>query len=130
MSNQFQQWLLLQPPFESYADYYTTAAMYNGANGNITYLANTLFISDTNTSAVGIIIYDNTKKHGNFLDDTNDKCNVITDDFGQGQIKVAMTGADAMAKAMTEQSRIDVGVNCLLLVPVALCVFALIIRSW
>eukprot|EP01084_Bolivina_argentea_P122607 217245_1 len=35
-----------------------------------------------------------------------------------------------MANAMTLQSKTEFGINCLLLVPVALCVLALIIRSW
>eukprot|EP01084_Bolivina_argentea_P128141 226544_1 len=136
MSNKFQEWFQLQTAFESYSDYYTTSSMYNNTNGNMTFLANSLFISNTNTSAVGLISYDNNKEKthrtdkSHFLDDTNDKCNEITQQYGENIIKVAMTGANAMAKAMTEQSKTDVGINCLLLVPVALCVLALIIRSW
>ena len=136
--------------FLSYSDFYSTYFSYGvtpkGTRKypvNETYglpenliLANLsaeIFVSTNENSAIGILTYDNTYDQtdkNNFIDNLNDACSRIGNQYGKGKISVSMTGESALVKAMNEESRKDVERKDTLTIPLALCVLALIIRSW
>ena len=141
--------------FLSYADFYQTYFSYGLAsasdphtpiipikniNGSgypenlvLATLASEIFISTDNTSAIAILTYDNTydqQTKNNFIDDLDAKCGDIAKEYGADTIKLSMTGETALIKAMNEESRKDVERKDTLTIPLALCVLALIIRSW
>ena len=137
--------------FLSYSDFYLTYFFYGiTPNGHInkfpmneTYglpknlllanLSTEIFINEKENSAIGILTYDNTYDQtdkNNFIDNLNDACSRIGNKYGKGKISVSMTGESALVKAMNEESRKDVERKDVLTIPLALCVLALIIRSW
>lgn len=135
--------------FMTYSDYYTVSfaygiekiyplgsyppKYYGPSNAVLANLSGEIFLNQDKTSMIGILTYDNTKDQqtkNNFIDDLDGECGKITNDFGKNKIKMSMTGESALVKAMNEESRKDVERKDTLTIPLALCVLALIIRSW
>eukprot|EP01084_Bolivina_argentea_P128139 226542_1 len=125
--------------FQGYSDFYATYFHYGltklgtPENRILAGLAYEIFISSKNNSAIGILTYDNTYDQtvkNNFIDDLNDECKYIAKKYGNNKISMSMTGESALIKAMNAESRKDVEKKDTLTIPIALCVLALIIRSW
>eukprot|EP01083_Nonionella_stella_P265644 899615_1 len=125
--------------FQGYSDFYATYFHYGltklgtPENRILAGLAYEIFISSKNNSAIGILTYDNTYDQtvkNNFIDDLNDECKYIAKKYGNNKISMSMTGESALIKAMNAESRKDVTKKDTLTIPIALCVLALIIRSW
>eukprot|EP01083_Nonionella_stella_P316351 1146592_1 len=96
-------------------------------------LSKQIFVSKDNKSAIGILTYDDTLDQAtknNFIDDLDSKCDWISSGYGDDHMTMSMTGESALIKAMNAESRKDVEKKDTLTIPIALCVLALIIRSW
>ena len=126
--------------FLTYSDFYSTYFSYGLIAGTgtpenvpLTYIAKNIFISNNSNSAIGILTYDNNfdqQDKNDFLDNMNNECGAIARKYGNNTIKMTMTGESALIKDMNAESRKDVEKKDTLTIPIALCVLALIIRSY
>ena len=81
------------------------------------------------TYAVGVVQYQNGKSQQDkydLIDDLYDYTNEVSNDV----ITVSMTGQAALIKDMNEESKKDVEKKDVITIPIALCVLAIIVRSW
>jgi len=142
--------------FESYTDFYSTY-FYDGVqpiipdhpainaslagkprNQMLAALAQDIFISEHNNSAIAILTFDSRyaqQDKNRFMDDLHDACRRISHEIGgdvddEHRVTVTMTGESALIYAMNQESRKDVERKDTLTIPIALCVLAFVIRSW
>eukprot|EP01083_Nonionella_stella_P175498 611326_1 len=148
MAHELVEWSQSQGHiFQSYHDFYDTffsygltelnlpPKIYAGTPKNkiLALLSKQIFVSKDNQSAIGILRYDDTLDQttkNNFIDDLNAKCASISSKSGNKSVTMSMTGESALIKDMNAESRKDVEKKDTLTIPIALCVLALIIRSW
>lgn len=141
MSHELVSWCNQYPDvFQGYTDFYDTFFSYGlikdtglPENDILARLAHKIFVTEGNDSAIGIVTYDNTAdqtEKNEFIDDLTDQCTHIANRYGRGKIKMSMTGETALIMAMNAESRKDVEKKDTLTIPIALCVLALIVRSW